>query len=278
MTLPATLKLLRLYYGVPMAGTFLLTVYYARGGRLAWDRDAVAMVGLLAVIAGAYALNDAIDAHVDARNVPDRPVPAGRVSRRLAGTIGGGLMLAGLAVGWFASAGFALALSAVAAGLVAYDLCSKRLGSAKQLVVAALMTSIYPLAIAQAGGALGPRRWALLPFAAWMFVSSFAYETFKDLRDRRGDRPAGVPPNSLQAHPVLWKQAGEAGITLGAGLLVAPAFLGCRWLYAVGIVAMIAAAGWAVQTRSLRRKLLAIYVEFVIVGVFALADPLVLGF
>jgi geranylgeranylglycerol-phosphate geranylgeranyltransferase len=278
MTLPAPLKLLRLYYGVPMAGTFLLTVYYARGGWLAWGSDGLATVGLLAVIAGAYALNDAIDAHVDARNVPTRPIPAGQIGRLLAGAIGAVCMLAGVVVGWFVSVRFATALSAVAAGLVAYDVYSKRLGSAKQLVVAALMTSIYPLAIAQAGGALGPRRWALLPFAAWMFVSSFAYETFKDLRDRRGDRATDAPPNSLQAHPLLWKQAGEAGITLGAALLIAPAFLGCRWLYAAGIVGMIAAAGWAVQARSLGRKLLAIYVEFVIVGVFALVDPVVLGF
>jgi hypothetical protein len=111
-----------------------------------------------------------------------------------------------------------------------------------------------------------------------MFVSSFGYETFKDLRDRRGDRPPGGPPNPLQTHPVLWKQAGEASITLGAVLLAGPAFLGCRWLYAAGVPLMVVAAGEAVRARSLRHKLVAIYVEFVLVGVFALVDPLVLGF
>lgn len=49
-------------------------------------------------------LNDVFDAEVDRRERPERPIPSGRVSRRRAAWLGGGLLAAGVAlaalVGW----------------------------------------------------------------------------------------------------------------------------------------------------------------------------------
>src|SRR3954468_13530276 len=45
-------------------------------------------------------LNDVFDADIDARDRPDRPIPSGRISLRLAATIGWGLLTGGIAVAW----------------------------------------------------------------------------------------------------------------------------------------------------------------------------------
>ena len=182
------LRLCRAYYAVPMALPFLLTVAYAGGVGAAMTGSAAAGTAALAlVIAAAYVLNDVADVGVDRLNAPRRPLPAGRVRRDGAAVLGGLLMAGGLALGLAARPGFAAALAAVSAGLVAYDWTSKRLGPAKPLVVAALTTSLYPLALAQAGGAGGPRAPTLAVFPAWMFLTAWGYELLKDIRDAAGD-------------------------------------------------------------------------------------------
>jgi 4-hydroxybenzoate polyprenyltransferase len=49
---------------------------------------------------GGMALNDVCDAKTDAQKRPSRPIPSGRVSYRAAAWLSGGLLLAGLALGW----------------------------------------------------------------------------------------------------------------------------------------------------------------------------------
>src|SRR5581483_11719795 len=49
----------------------------------------------MATYAGGIALNDVFDYEADLRERPSRPLPSGRVSRRFAGWLGGGLLALG---------------------------------------------------------------------------------------------------------------------------------------------------------------------------------------
>jgi len=275
----ALLRLVRPYYVLPMALTYLLTVYYAAGGELAgrWPAAGLSTLALALVIAGAYALNDVCDVAADRLNAPRRPIPAGKVRRQTAAVCAAALLAAGVGLGATGGATFLAALSAVAGGLVLYDLFSKRLGLAKPLAVAALMTSIYPLALAFAGGAVGPRAATLAVFPAWLFPTAFGYELLKDLRDLAGDRRAAPRAPSLHRRPKLWRRVAAAAIALPAPLLLLPALLGCKWVYLAGAAA---AAALAVASAAVpvRRAIRLVYAECFLTALAAAADVLLLGF
>lgn len=57
---------------------------------------AVAASASVLLYAGGVVLNDYFDAPIDARERPDRPIPAGQVPRRTAGAIGGTLLAGGV--------------------------------------------------------------------------------------------------------------------------------------------------------------------------------------
>ncbi|MFD1562009.1 UbiA family prenyltransferase [Haloarchaeobius amylolyticus] len=85
---------------------------------------AVAGVALASVLlyAGGTTLNDAFDAPIDARERPERPIPAGHVSRPAAFGFGFGLLAVAVGVAFVAAAGpGAIAAGLVAAAVVAYD-------------------------------------------------------------------------------------------------------------------------------------------------------------
>jgi len=275
----ALLRLPRLHYTVPMALTYLLTLYYASGGELSGRglTSLLSTVALAWVIAGAYTLNDVCDLEADRLNAPGRPIPGGKVARRTAGVLAAALMAAGLGLASACGATFFAALSAVAAGLVLYDVFSKRLGLAKPLAVAALMTSIYPLALAQAGGATGPRAATLAVFPAWLFPTAFGYELLKDLRDMAGDRRTAPRAARLHRRPVLWRRVAAAAIVLPAPLVLLPAALGCKWVYLLGAsaAAILAVASAAVPVR---RAIHLVYAECLLTALAAAADVLLLGF
>lgn len=273
------IRLCRLYYSAPLALTYTLTVYYAAGGRMVgrWPGTIASTFGLFLVICAGYVLNDVFDAGVDRLKTPRRPVASGRVKRRTATILGAALMAAGLAVAALARVQFLISVLVVAGGLILYDTFSKQLGVAKELVVGALVTSIYPLALAQAGGATGPRAWSLAVFPAWMFLTSFGYEVLKDIRDAPGDQQVQSRPGPLQRNRRRWRAIASWAIVLGAAALAGPAFAGCKWLYAVIASAAVAAA--VISTvLSVPRAIGLVYVECVLVGVAATADPLLLGF
>ena len=273
------LRLCRLYYVAPFSLMHLLTVYYARGGRMEghWGAALRSSGALALLVASAYVMNDALDVVVDRINAPRRPIPAGRVRRRTAVAWCVTLAVAALALSATCRWPFAAALVGVAGGLAVYNLLSKRLGAAKQLCVAVLVTCIYPLAIAQAGGVTGNRAATLAVFPAWWFLTAFAYELLKDLRDAEGDRRVASRPSPVHRRPVLWRRLGIAALWSGALLLVGPALLGCGWVYAAFAAAAMCAALVA-GFRPLRQAILLVYVECILVGVAATADVMILGF
>ena len=256
----------------------MLTVYYARGGDMAgrWGGAILSTAALALVIAAAYVLNDVFDYQVDRAHPGAHPIAAGRVSRRGAGDLAIALLLAGLGLGALCRWQFLAVLAAVACGLVAYDVFSKRLGPAKQLAVAALTTSIYPLALAQAGGARGPRVATLPAFAVWFFLTSFGYEILKDIRDSESDPPVAGRATPIQRRRALWRAIAAVVIAASSLLLVGPFLLGCGWPYmaiAGCAIPLALAAGFAGVRAAIRLT----YAECFIVGLAAGIDVMVLG-
>jgi 4-hydroxybenzoate polyprenyltransferase len=275
------IRLFRPFYSVPFALTFLLTVYYGSGGEMGgvWPDAWLATAILFLVVAGAYALNDAADVEFDRFGAPDRPIPFGDVSRAAATILGLGLWISGVVLGSiFGSAEFTIVLWAVAVGLLLYDFFSKRLGVGKQFAVAALVTSIYPLAIAFLGVARGSRAWTLPPFAVWMFLSVYAGELLRDIRDRKADAQVLGRRNWVQRRPRSWMYVASWLILIGGLTLVTPAFLGCRGVYAAGLPVVLGVAIWASFVRHYEPKIKLLYVEFVLVGVLTTLDVIVYGF
>ena len=262
-----------------MALTYTLTLVYARGGEMAgqWGGAALTTAALGLVIAAGYAVNDACDLAADRVNAPWRPIPAGRVSSRAAAVWGAVLAAAGLALGALGPWPFAATLAAVAAGLLFYDLFSKRVGPVKPILVAALMTSIYPLAFAAAGGVHGSRAGSLAAFAVWMFLTAFGYEVLKDLSDAPGDRAATAASAPIHRRPRLWRGLASAAIVAGALVLVAPALLGCRAVYMV-LVSLAIFGGIVSVVLPTRLAIATVYGECFVVGVAATADVVVFGF
>jgi 4-hydroxybenzoate polyprenyltransferase len=261
-----------------MALAYALTVYYARGGEVAgfWRQIELSTAALALVIAAAYVLNDVWDSGVDRRAGLDRPIAAGRTSRRAGALWGGGLMAAGLALGAACRWEFLAALAGVAAGLVIYDLLSKRVGVGKQILVAALMTSIYPLALAEAGGAVGRRAGSLAIFPIWLFMTAFGYEVLKDLRDRTTDPPVGGRETAIQRRPDLWRRVAGVAIVGAAPLLVGPYLTGCGWVY-LAIATVGAGLALASVFLPVRWAICCVYAECFVVGLAATVDVIVFG-
>lgn len=125
MTLPDALALGRVS-NLPTVWTNMLAGIVLAGAaadmRVLW----LALALTLFYVGGMY-LNDAFDADVDARERPERPIPAGRVRRRTVFAAGAGMLVVGVALlhwtgivagtaPWPALAGLALA-----AAIVFYD-------------------------------------------------------------------------------------------------------------------------------------------------------------
>ena len=272
------LRLCRLYYVIPMSSILALTIWYAAGDAIS-DRlgpTLCATIALAVVIAGGYALNDVCDQRVDRVNAPNRPIPAGRVHRSVAAIWAGVLLLSGLAAASLCRWQFLAALTFVTAILILYDFTSKHLGVGKQLIVALLMTSYYPLAFAQAGDAASSRVPTLYIFPIWLFLTSFGYETLKDIRDIPGDLAVAVKSTWVQRRPRLALGIARATVIAGALSLLGPGFVGCGWVYMIIVPGAILLAIWSALLPR-RRAMMAIYGECVVVGIAATADIMVLG-
>jgi len=266
----AWMQLLRLQYSLPFVWPFALTVWYASGenlsgryGPLIW-----ACCSLVSVLCGTYCLNDVLDVRFDAINAPGRPICSGRISRKAGALAAGVFFLLTPVLALPASGRFLIAICTLGGLLIGYDFLSKRLGRFKPFIASALVTSLYPLAFALTGGIAGPRSGSLYCFAAWMFLTVCGFELFKDIRDRRGD--SGDRLNVKQ----YWT-LGNLTIALGAIALLPAGALGMSRAYLPAVLVLVfPPAVWAIFTRRLRSKFIAVYAEFLAMGLITTLDPI----
>ena len=162
-----------------------------------------------ALIAGAgNGLNDVADLEIDRINRPERPLPAGHLSRPIALAQSLVLALAGTGIAlWQGPALGGMALL-VTGALILYDLRLKRTALWGNLLVSALAAAAFPFG-ALAAGQMG-RAWIPAVFALLFHLGR---EIIKDLEDVQGDR--------AQAAGTLPLRAGEPfAARLAAGVLL----------------------------------------------------------
>ncbi len=272
-------RLVRPYYAIPMSLAYTLTAYYALGGDAAgrWTGLWLSTVSLLSAIAAGYAFNEVRDVAVDRARPKGHPIASGEVSLRVGWIVS--IALAAASILLAAATGnwpFVAATAAVLAGLGAYDAFSKRIGMGKQLLAAAMMTSIYPLAIAFAGWPVGPRAGSLIVFPIWLFVTSVGYELLKDIRDCRTDPPVPHLAGAIRYNPEWHRRLAGSLIAGASPVLLLCGYLGCGWVYLLGALGAICLAVLAAIS-PVRLAIRLTYAECSLVAIAAAADVVALG-
>lgn len=211
----------------------VFTAAFVARGSLAPLRDVVlAGVSGMLILAGGNAINDVFDVDIDRINRPMRPLPSGRISRRLAVVEAGVLFLLGalLGGGIGRSAG-GMALLAVGL-LVLYSAWLKRTVLWGNLTVSALggLAFLY-------GGIAAKRMSAAWVPAILAFLFHLGREILKDMEDVEGDRFA-----QAQTFPLRFglRRAALLVILVYSALIVlspVPFLLGFyRWPYLAAVL------------------------------------------
>jgi 4-hydroxybenzoate polyprenyltransferase len=236
-----------------------------------------AFFALCCCISGGYVLNDVCDVAVDAINCPGRMMTAGRVGKRAGVALAVCLFAGGLVIGSFCGGAFFLVLCMISAGLVFYDIYSKRIGIFKDVLVAVLVTSLYPLAFTLARPAQTGVLKSLYIFPVWLFLSAFGYEMLKDIRDIEGDR--------LGTGKLLQSYGGGRGFEVAARIIIVgasvisvlPFLLGyCKFIYMGCSVVAVLLALFSLRYRP-GVAIRFIYAEIFLIAGGSMVDLLVFG-
>jgi 4-hydroxybenzoate polyprenyltransferase len=165
----------------------------------AWPsgRTALVLVAMTLFYAGGMYLNDYFDRAIDARERPERPIPAQEISPRAVAAIGVGLLGGGLAL--MAPLGLAALASGfvLAAAIVAYDLYHKG-NPGSPLVMGLCRALVYVGAAAASVGEALPAV-LLAALALLTFVAGVSYAAWQE----RLDRPRHLWPLVLLVPPLL---------------------------------------------------------------------------
>jgi geranylgeranylglycerol-phosphate geranylgeranyltransferase len=177
-------ELMRWKNGLLAAASVLAASVIAQG-RIALSGPVLTGAAVaFAVLGAGNALNDFYDVEIDRTNAPGRPLPSGRVRPATAVALAVGLFAAGnLAGALFLPARSLPYPAANSLLLILYGRFSKRIALLPNLAVAGMTTSAFLFA----GAILGVRSANLFVLAAGAFLTNFAREIFKDIKDMRGD-------------------------------------------------------------------------------------------
>lgn len=161
-------------------GAFVVTGTSIAGHALA---IILAMIVVFLFTAAGNALNDYLDADIDSRGHPDRPIPSGSVSRdsakRLSALFFALSVILPLLIGLYS---LAIVLVSLAL-MISYEFRLKRAGLSGNLTIAWLTASLF-LFGAVAVGSVIPI-WA---FFATSFLATAGREIIKDVQDMDSDR------------------------------------------------------------------------------------------
>jgi 4-hydroxybenzoate polyprenyltransferase len=279
MSVPPLLRLIRLHYSLPLMAGFAVIVMYLTDGALhpVAGRLVTACLSLFLVMAGGYSLNDLCDMATDRINHPTRVLVSAELSRSFALWLTLSSFLAGVVLAALCTWAFCLGIGLVIAVLIFYDLYSKTLGIFKDILVAGLATSLYPLAYALVGPGSSARARTLLIHPVWFFLTALSYEMLKDIRDIKGDQ-ATAPAGGMRHSGRPWfRTLRHVPLLAGALLLPLPYVLGyCRWVYLVFILMAFYCVVRTVLSKT-KPALHYIYVEVALVTLGSWLDLLICG-
>jgi 4-hydroxybenzoate polyprenyltransferase len=251
----------------------LLGAYLSCGARCLLSArvlSAAVVVGL--AVAFSFVVNAYRDVAADSLNEPRRPIPSGRVSRRVAGKFA--MALAGVALGVAATLGPLMALFALGTVLLS-ALYSYRLKSTVLIgnaVIGTLNASIVVYG-ALAAGAVTPAAWVV---GLLVFLGTVAQEILYTVRDQAGDARAGtltiatrygeeIAVRFFQLSALLFVGAATLVWLLGlASLQYVYALVPCTMLPMVGIVLLLGRQVTAARVRFALRVINAVWVTSLI--------------
>ena len=267
---------MRLYYALPLAGGFIVIVSYLTGGNIypVYDKLVLSFLSLVNIISAGYILNDVCDVEVDRINCPDRVMPKGQISKKAATICAITLFLIGLMLAGFCNIWFLLLEAVTVAGLIFYDIYSKRIGIFKDILAAALVTSLYPLAFALTQAAQTSRLKSLFISPVWLFLTALGYEMLKDIRDAEGDYKI----RSIFAieHKLLFPVS-RVIIIAAAIIIFLPFILGyCGYIYFIAAIIAFVLAVFASMNKP-TAAIRYIYLEVFIIALGSMMDLLVFG-
>lgn len=274
----ALLKLMRLYYSAPIAMGFIVILYYLTGGNLVsiFGKAVLSFFSLLSIISASYVFNDVCDIEIDKINCPHRILAAGKLKRKIALIWSIVLFATGMALGGGCGLVFFLLIIAISGLLVCYDLLSKRIGIFKDVLVAILMTSLYPLAFTLAESVQTPRLYVLYIHPAWLFLSCLGYEMLNDIRDIKGDTQV----NGRDSDYCKGKRfviMSRLFVVAGSMVTLLPFMLGyCNQIYLVASIAGIILAIASTFQRS-AVAIRYVYAEIFLITAGAMVDLLAFG-
>jgi geranylgeranylglycerol-phosphate geranylgeranyltransferase len=271
------LRLSRPYYSLPLSGGLIVITWYLTGGNFTGVPLLYAFLSLYSIISAGYILNDLCDIAVDKINRPDCILATDKTVKRTALIASIILFAAGLLIASLCSRRFLIVLTAIAAGLIIYDLFSKRMGLFKNVLVAILVTSLYPLSFTLADPVITPRVKVLIIHPAWLFFTAIGYEMLKDIVDTKGD--------SLIVDKRIEKYRSNPAFLISARLIILtaslltllPYLLGyCKGVYLASSILAITLAATSARQPA-KTAIPFIYSEVFLITAGSLADLLIFG-
>lgn len=194
------------------------------GGGALTSRSLMAASTVMILHAAGTALNDRLDVAVDRLARPERPLPSGRLSLRLAERLTVGLALVGLGLaailGWVALAVAGL----VVVASTAYAVRLKDTVLIGNLTVAGLSAATVPF------GASVVREWdvptAAIQGAALILAYMVAYEVLKCLQDIVSDAASGIRTIATSWGPQAARATAIAALATFASVALLPVLTG----------------------------------------------------
>jgi hypothetical protein len=162
-----------------LAGTVLVGAEWR-----SWKTGAVLIAMSLFYVGGMY-LNDYFDRSVDARERPERPIPAGEIAAEAVALCGFGLLLAGIVVLLLLGSGAALAGVLLALAIVGYDAFHKG-NPLAPLVMGLCRALVYAGAAAAAVGSVNDTV-LLAALALLAYVAGLTYAARQENLDQVGN-------------------------------------------------------------------------------------------
>ncbi len=197
-----------------MAALSIFVAIIAIGGRsglmIAWENAIIGSVIAFMVCAGGNTLNDYFDIKVDKINKPDRPLPSGVVKKEQALLLAAVLFTSALYLSSVVSHVALAIVSFASALLVFYNMNSKKLGLAGNLLVSLTAAMIF------AGvGLMGNDVVKSLYTATPVFLIILSRELVKAAEDVRGD--SKISKNSFPIKYGISRTIDMASLLISAG-------------------------------------------------------------